>query len=309
MPNLLQARGFRRAVAKVDVMPAKAKGKRLVIVESPAKAQTIAGYLGDDFVVESSVGHIRDLPRAARPRSRRSTRRSRGRASASTSSTTSSRSTSSTPDKKKKVSELKKRSRTPTSSCSRQTRTARARRSPGTCSRCSSRRSRSGGWSSTRSRATRSSRALGETREIDERLVDAQETRRILDRLYGYEVSPGALEEDHARPLGGPRPVGRHAARRRARARADGLRRAPRGGTSRRRSTPSRSRRSSSRSTASGSRQGRDFGPDGKLRGDALPCSTRRARAGSPSGSRASAFSVAPRRAQAVRRAARARRS
>ena len=37
----------------------------LVIVESPAKARTIAGYLGDDYVVESSVGHIRDLPRNA----------------------------------------------------------------------------------------------------------------------------------------------------------------------------------------------------------------------------------------------------
>ena len=38
---------------------------RLVIVESPAKARTIAGYLGRDFVVESSVGHIRDLPKRA----------------------------------------------------------------------------------------------------------------------------------------------------------------------------------------------------------------------------------------------------
>ncbi len=37
-------------------------GKPLVIVESPAKARTIARFLGDDYVVESSIGHIRDLP-------------------------------------------------------------------------------------------------------------------------------------------------------------------------------------------------------------------------------------------------------
>ena len=36
--------------------------KSLVIVESPAKAKTINKYLGPDFIVKSSVGHIRDLP-------------------------------------------------------------------------------------------------------------------------------------------------------------------------------------------------------------------------------------------------------
>ncbi|CAN5683324.1 type I DNA topoisomerase [soil metagenome] len=39
--------------------------KPLVIVESPAKARTIAGFLGSGYVVESSIGHIRDLPRSA----------------------------------------------------------------------------------------------------------------------------------------------------------------------------------------------------------------------------------------------------
>ena len=44
-------------------MAAKSTGalKRLVIVESPAKAKTIGGYLGDGYVVDASVGHIRDL--------------------------------------------------------------------------------------------------------------------------------------------------------------------------------------------------------------------------------------------------------
>ena len=42
-----------------------ASGPKLVIVESPAKAKTIAGYLGPGYVVESSIGHIRDLPKDA----------------------------------------------------------------------------------------------------------------------------------------------------------------------------------------------------------------------------------------------------
>src|SRR5579862_704542 len=43
-----------------------AAARSLVIVESPAKARTIAGFLGKDYIVESSIGHIRDLPRNAK---------------------------------------------------------------------------------------------------------------------------------------------------------------------------------------------------------------------------------------------------
>src|SRR5271170_5631124 len=42
-------------------------GKHLVIVESPAKARTINKYLGDDYVVMASMGHVRDLPKKGIP--------------------------------------------------------------------------------------------------------------------------------------------------------------------------------------------------------------------------------------------------
>ena len=52
--------GRRTAAGRQDA--AQTSGRRLVIVESPAKARTIAGYLGKGYVVESSIGHIRDMP-------------------------------------------------------------------------------------------------------------------------------------------------------------------------------------------------------------------------------------------------------
>ena len=80
-----------------------------------------------------------------------------------------------------------------------------------------------------RSSSTRSPRARSWTpsqhpRQIDVQRVDAQQARRVLDRLVGYQGQPAALEEGPARPLGWARPVGGRAAGRRPRARERRLR-------------------------------------------------------------------------------------
>ena len=60
MPARSKAAG--KGTAASDNATGNGHGTRLVIVESPAKARTIAGYLGRGYVVESSIGHIRDMP-------------------------------------------------------------------------------------------------------------------------------------------------------------------------------------------------------------------------------------------------------
>ncbi|AYN33428.1 DNA topoisomerase I [Streptomyces albus] len=163
-------------------------GRRLVIVESPAKAKTIKGYLGPGYVVEASVGHIRDLPNGAAEVPDKYTGEVRRLGvdvehdfqpiyvvNA---------------DKKAQVKKLKDLLRDSDELF---------------LATDEDREGEAIAWHlqevlkpkipvhrmvfhEITKDAIRS--AVANPRELNKKLVDAQETRRILDRLYGYEVSP-----------------------------------------------------------------------------------------------------------------------
>lgn len=162
---------------------------KLVIVESPAKARTIAGFLSGDYVVESSVGHVRDLPRNAAdvPSSYKDVEWAR----LGVDTANDFKALYVVPKEKKgQITKL--------------------RRLLGDADELylatdEDREGESIAWHLTEVLSPRVpvhrmvfheitrqaiEAALRDPRDLDRRLVDAQETRRILDRLFGYEVSP-----------------------------------------------------------------------------------------------------------------------
>ncbi|CAM5495307.1 DNA topoisomerase 1 [Streptomyces badius] len=129
-------------------------GRRLVIVESPAKAKTIKGYLGPGYVVEASVGHIRDLPNGAAEVPDEYTGEVR-RLGVDVEHDFQPIDVVNA-DKKAQVRKLSSCWPSPTNSSSPPMRTARAKPSRGTSRKSCGPRSRFTGWSSTRSPRTRS---------------------------------------------------------------------------------------------------------------------------------------------------------
>ena len=164
-------------------------GKPLVIVESPAKARTIAAMLGGDFVVESSVGHIRDLPRRA------------DEVPAAYKGEGWARLGVDVDNGFKPLYVVAAEKRDVVRRLTQLVRDA----SEVYLATDEDREGESIAWHLAEVLSPQVPvkrmvfheitpaaihRAVEEWRDLDRRLVDAQEARRILDRLYGYEVSP-----------------------------------------------------------------------------------------------------------------------
>ena len=169
----------------------KTAAKALVIVESPAKANTIARFLGSGFVVESSIGHIRDLPRSAADVPARYKQQPWARLGIDVDNGFKPLYVV-PPDKRRQIRKLKD---------------LLAKAEVLYLATDEDREGEAIAWHLYQElkppkgmdvkrmvfhEITRPAieAAIAEPRDIDRRLVDAQEARRILDRLYGYEVSP-----------------------------------------------------------------------------------------------------------------------
>ncbi|HTJ75707.1 MAG TPA: type I DNA topoisomerase [Acidimicrobiales bacterium] len=165
--------------------------KPLVIVESPAKARTIARFLGGDFVVESSVGHIRDLPRDAKEIPAAYKGESWARLGVNVDDGFKPLYVVNS-EKKQVVSKLKAALK---AADELYLATDEDREGESIAWHLMEVLSPPAGMPVRRMvfheitpGAIRE--AVENWRDLDRRLVDAQEARRILDRLYGYEVSP-----------------------------------------------------------------------------------------------------------------------
>ncbi len=164
-------------------------GRPLVIVESPTKAGKIAGYLGSGYVVEASVGHIRDLPRNAADVPAEHKGAPWARLGVDVDNSFEPLYVVS-PDRRQQVTRLKQLVKDA---------------SEVFLATDEDREGEAIAWHLVDTLKPRVpvrrmvfheitpeaiARAVANPRELDTALVDAQETRRILDRLYGYEVSP-----------------------------------------------------------------------------------------------------------------------
>ena len=164
-------------------------GRRLVIVESPAKARTIAGYLGKGYVVESSIGHIRDMPDKAAEIPARYRKEPWARLGVDVDHGFEALYVVPA-DKKPQVSKLKH---------------LLADADELLLATDEDREGEAIAWHLLQELKPKVparrmvfheitpeaiAQAVANPRDLDNGLVDAYQTRRVLDRLYGYEVSP-----------------------------------------------------------------------------------------------------------------------